>query len=343
MNRASLDLSSRLTAIHLTVFSVINLSQDPATSVANTASTQPTTVDELKIRLGPRPCEPTPIGYEIPEDSRKGTDFGFSQCEVEGDSIYTIFDPKHSIQPESGQGRYEESRPTLTISLEGDSLKSIGYYPNLEPADMWESFNYSLGILPQSLDNHLANQVMVQRDIYDLIAEIAETFIQFDVGEQEYPTSTLNDEKMRLIVERLTEALTGIKDGTSVLSVDPMPADWVQATFVNRPGLEGQKSLRYMALAIRNATDEWRMSNEDLYGHKMYVARLIPALFAYTAFRSARDRTNAVAVLAQAEDQAEDQANDDQAGAQSTLQAEACEEPRKYKFVQWKPRKSKKN
>ena len=67
MNRASLDLSSRLTAIHLTMFTVIDYSLDPATSVANTASTQPTTVDELKIRLGPRPCEPTPIGYEIPE------------------------------------------------------------------------------------------------------------------------------------------------------------------------------------------------------------------------------------------------------------------------------------
>lgn len=197
--------------------------------------------------------------------------------------------------------------------------------------------NYSLGILPQSLDDHLANQVVIQRDIYDAIAEIAETFIQFDVGEQEYPTPTLNDEKMRLIVERLTEALTGIKDGTPVLSVDPMPDDWVQATFVNRPGLEGQKALRYMASAIRNATDKWRMSNEDLYRRKMYVARLIPALFAYIAFGSARDRTNAVQVPAQAGDQA----NDDQAETQSIPQAEACEEPRKFKFVHWQPKNSK--
>lgn len=204
---------------------------------------------------------------------------------------------------------------------------------------MWESFKFSLSILSQSLENHLANQVMIQRNIYDLIAEIAETFIQFDVGEQEYPTPTLNDEKMRLIVERLTEALTGIKDGTSVLSVEPMPVAWVQATFVNRPGLEGQKALRYMALAIRDATDKWRMSNEDPNGRKMYVACLIPALFAYTAFRSARDRTNAVAVPAQVEDQA----NDDQAEALSTPQAEACEKPRELKLVHWKSRKSKKN
>jgi hypothetical protein len=320
------------------MFSVIDYSQDPVTPVDNTASTHPTTVETLEIRLGPRPYEPTPIGYEIPEDSRKGTDFEFSRWEDRGDSIYTVFDPKHSIRSEDGQWACDLSRPTLTISLEGDSLKSIGYYPNLERADMWESFNYSLGILPQSLDNLLANQVVIQRDIYDLIAEIAETFVQFDVGEQEYPTSTLNDERMRLILERLTEALTGIKDGTVVLSNDPMPAEWVKATFVDRRELERQKALRYMALAIRNATADWRMSTHKRYGPGMYVARLIPALFAYAAFRNARDRTNAVAVLAQAEDSAEDQAED-----QSTPQAEAREKPRQLKFVHWQPKNSQKN
>jgi hypothetical protein len=54
-------------------------------------------------------------------------------------SIYTVFDPKHSIRSKDGQWADDLSRAALKISLEDDSLKSIGYYPNLERADMWES------------------------------------------------------------------------------------------------------------------------------------------------------------------------------------------------------------